>query len=109
MNERILHQDVQDYIDQHLKSNITQLILKGSPFEGITIQELAHQIVSKQKCEKKLPNWYQTTEIYYPPKLNIEQTSSELTAEYKSNLISGKNLIDITGGFGVDSFYFSKR
>lgn len=109
MNERILHKDVQDFIDLHLKSNITQLILKGSPFEEITIQELAHQIVSKQKCEKKLPSWFQTHNIYYPPKLNIEQTSSEVTAEYKSDLISGKTLIDLTGGFGVDSFYFSKR
>ncbi|MFY0631596.1 MAG: class I SAM-dependent methyltransferase [Flavobacteriaceae bacterium] len=109
MNERILHQDVQDYIDQHLKSNITQLILKGSPFNDISIQELAHQIVSKQKCEKKLPSWFQTKNIYYPPKLNIEQTSSELTAEYKSSLVSGKRIIDITGGFGVDTFYFSKR
>lgn len=109
MNERILHQDVQDYIDQHLKSNITQLVLKGSPFDDISIQELAHQIVSKQKCEKKLPSWFQTEGIYYPPKLNIEQTSSELTAEYKSNLVSGKHIIDITGGFGVDVLYFSKR
>jgi len=42
-------------------------------------------------------------------KLNIEQTSSEITAKYKSELIEGDSIIDITGGFGVDCFYFSKR
>src|SRR5690606_21033095 len=40
--------------------------------------------------------------------LNIEQTSSELTAAYKSKLINGTSLIDLTGGFGVDSFYFAR-
>lgn len=109
MNERILHKDVQDFIKTNLKSNITKLVLKGSPFEGITIQELANQIASKQKCEKKLPTWFHGEGIYYPPKLNIEQTSSEVTANYKSNLVSGHKLIDITGGFGVDAYYFSKK
>lgn len=109
MNKRILYQEVQNYIDEHLKSDLHKLILKGSHFDEITVQELANQIVSKQKCEKKLPNWFQTKNIYYPPKLNIEQTSSELTAQYKSELVAGKTLIDMTGGYGVDSFFFSKK
>lgn len=109
MNERILHKDVQDFIQQNLKSDLTKLILKGSPFEDITIQELANQITVKKKSEKKLPSWFQTVDIYYPPKLNLEQTSSEATAKYKANLLKGKNLIDLTGGFGVDCVAFSKR
>src|SRR5690606_11971982 len=39
---------------------------------------------------------------------NIEQTSSEKTALYKSSLVSGNTLVDITGGLGVDSYYFAK-
>lgn len=109
MNERILHKGVQEYIDANLKSDIHKLILKGNPFSEITVQELANQIISKLKCEKKLPSWFNTKNIYYPPKLNLEQTSSEVTANYKSNLISGQNIIDLTGGFGVDSYYFSKH
>ncbi|MEQ6123249.1 class I SAM-dependent methyltransferase [Pseudotenacibaculum sp. MALMAid0570] len=109
MNERILHKDVQDFIQQNLKSNIAQLVLKGSPFEDVSIQEIANQIVSKQKSEKKLPTWFQTEGIFFPPKLNLEQTSSEITAAYKSRLIKGESLIDITGGFGVDSYAFSKH
>lgn len=109
MNKRILHKEVQDFIQQNLKSNITQLVLKGSPFEGISIQELAGQIVSKQKSEKKIPTWFKTDNIYYPPKLNLEQTSSEVTANYKAGLVEGENLLDMTGGFGIDSFAFSKK
>ncbi|MDJ0645827.1 MAG: class I SAM-dependent methyltransferase [Flavobacteriaceae bacterium] len=109
MNTKILHKDVQDFINEHLKTDLTKLIFKGSPFDGITIQELAAQIEVKKRCEKKLPTWFETENIYYPNKLNIEQSSSGATANYKSGLLSGNSIIDITGGFGVDAFYFSKR
>ena len=109
MNRAILNTDIQYFIDNHLNEDPTKLVLKGSPSQEIKIQEIVEQIVSKKKCEKKLPTWFHTKSIYYPNKLNIEQTSSEITAKYKAKLISGNSLIDITGGFGVDSFYFSKK
>lgn len=109
MNFDILNNDVQQFIADNLKVDITKLILKGSPFDSVLIQDLAHQVVSKDKCEKKLPSWFATEKIYYPPKINIEQTSSEVTAKYKSEIIKGDSIIDITGGFGVDCYYFSKK
>lgn len=109
MNKNILHPEVQSYINDNLKVNIEQFIFKGSPFKDISVQELANQVIAKQKSEKKLPTWFQTKNIYYPPKLSIEQTSSEITAEYKSKLVNGDSIIDITGGFGVDCYAFSKR
>ncbi len=109
MNTTILNKEVQKFINSNLKSNITQLILKGSSFEDIPIQEIAEQIIAKNKCERKLSTWFTSEKIYYPNKLNIEQTSSEITAKYKSNLISGDSIIDITGGYGVDAYYFSQK
>ncbi|WP_299045495.1 class I SAM-dependent methyltransferase [uncultured Polaribacter sp.] len=109
MNSKILHPEVQQFITDNLKSEITKLILRGSPFSEISIQELANQITAKQKSEHKLPTWFFTNNIYFPPKVSIEQTSSEITAAYKSSLVSGNSIIDITGGFGVDSYYFSKK
>ena len=108
MNNKLLHKDVQQFIDDHLKTDLPQLIFKGSPFTDITIQELAEQIVSKSKSRNKLPTWFNTDSVYYPKTLSIEQTSSELTAEYKTSLIAGNSIIDLTAGFGVDSYYFSK-
>lgn len=109
MNLAILHPEVQNFISANLKTEITKLILKGSPFKGITIQELANQIIAKQKSEKKLPTWYSTENIYYPEKISIEQTSSEVAAVHKLALISGDSVIDITGGFGIDAHAFSKQ
>ena len=109
MNKNILHTEVQNYINENLHVNIEELIFKGSPFKDITIQELANQLVAKQKSEKKLPTWFTSQNIYYPAKISIEQTSSEITANYKSNLLLGNSIIDITGGFGVDCLAFSKN
>ena len=109
MNKEILNTKVQDFINANLKSDITKLILKGSPFANISIQEIAEQISAKVKCEKKLPIWFSAENIYFPNRLNIEQTSSEITAKYKANLVSGESLIDITGGFGVDAYFFSQK
>ncbi|MDO9261831.1 MAG: class I SAM-dependent methyltransferase [Flavobacteriaceae bacterium] len=107
MNPHILTSEVQDFINTYLKHDISKLAFKGSPFKDISIQELIHQIISKNKCHEKLPTWFATSYIYYPPKLNIEQTSSEKTAQYKASLINGNAIIDLTGGWGVDCFYFS--
>ena len=70
-------------------------------------QEFRNHVQSN--CKKKQPTWFNSLGIYYPAKLNIEQTSSEKTALYKSAMVEGELLIDLSGGFGVDSFYFSKK
>ena len=108
MNIHLLNIDIQDFINKNINSNISDLLLKGTAFETASTKEIAEQIETKKRCTQKLPTWFNTPNIYYPNKLNIEQTSSEITANYKANLISGKNIIDLTGGFGVDAFYFSK-
>jgi len=111
LNHHIIDSEVQDFIFEKSKQkiDITKLILSGSPYKHISIQELAQQISGRIKIKDKLPNWYCTKNIYYPPTVNLEQTSSEATAMYKSNLVSGETLIDLTGGFGIDDYYFSKK
>ncbi|WP_103068749.1 THUMP-like domain-containing protein [Aquimarina sediminis] len=111
MNTLLLHKEVQEFITEKSQStiDISTLVLKGSPFKDITAKELAQQVIGKRKAKEKLSLWYNTTNIYYPPTLNLEQTSSEATALYKSKLVSGETLIDLTGGLGIDDYYFSKK
>jgi len=108
LNARILHTDVQDYIRSHDESDLYGILLHESPFSGIDVKELAEQIASREKARKKLPNWFGTTGIYYPNKRNLEQSSSEPTADYKAKLVRANRVTDLTGGFGVDAYYFSK-
>ena len=105
-NPALLEPEVQEFI-RNFKEDISKLAFGGSPFKSIPVQDLMTQIESRRKTEKKLPTWFSTPGIVFPPKLNVAQTSSEITAKYKSDLIHGETLADITGGFGVDSFYFA--
>jgi len=108
MNAVVFNPEVQAFIQENLHTDITKLILKKPIFDGINNTELAEYIQGKIASEKKLPTWFNTPGIYFPKKLAIEQCSSEKTAAYKSSLIKGDSLLDLTGGFGVDSYYFSK-
>ncbi len=109
MNKSILNKEVQDFINKYLNHDLVKLTLKGSPFSKVSIQEISIQIQGKSKAKGKLPTWFKTKNIYYPPKIHIEQTSSEVTAHYKSELVKGNTIADLTGGFGVDTYYFSKK
>ncbi|MBT8182136.1 MAG: class I SAM-dependent methyltransferase [Eudoraea sp.] len=109
MNKNILKTGVQYYINNNLNTDILSVLLKRSKFDAISSKELAQQIEGKKKCSSKLPTWFGTAKIYYPPKINIEQSSSEKTASYKAALVNGKFLLDVTGGFGVDSYFFGQH
>jgi len=109
MDHSILTQVVQDFINQNISANITQLALQKNPFPEANWNLILHQIAAKQKAATKLPSWFQTPNIYYPSKVSVEQTSSEKTARYKSDLITGNALLDLSGGFGVDDFFLAKR
>ncbi len=108
MNKHILSKEIQEFIT-NFSEDISKLAFTGSSFTDVSTQELIQQIESRRKTEKKLPSWYRTKNIFFPPKLNLEQTSSEVTAKYKASIVQGISLADITGGFGVDSFFFSER
>lgn len=108
INKAILEDEVQLFINKNLDADISKLILKKSPFEKVSSKELAEQIQSKKSIRKKLPTWFNTESILFPPKINAEQSSSEQTADYKSKLILDGDLVDLTGGFGVDDYYFCK-
>lgn len=107
-NKKLLAADVQSFIQDSLNLNFSKLALQKNPFPDLSWNEILTQIASKTKAKEKLPTWFQTKDILYPGKLSIEQTSSEVTANYKASIIKGEQIIDLTGGFGVDDYFFSK-
>ncbi len=109
MKNNLLAEEVQQYIQEQLLNDINKLAFKKSPFSTVEMSELLTQIESKQKSKDKLPTWYSGQNILFPKKLSIEQTSSEECAKYKASLVQGNSLIDLTGGFGIDCYYFAQR
>lgn len=109
MNQSILTQEFQDYLKIIEQEDFKSIGLKKSLFDGISSAEIAQQLKGIQAAKHKFPTLYSTKNIYFPPSINLEQASSEAAANYKSSLVKGKTLIDLTAGFGIDTMAFAKN
>ena len=109
MDTSLLHPEIQKYINSQLGVDVAKLALQKNPFPDTNWISILNQIALKTKVKDKLPTYFSFENIIYPNKVSVEQTSSEKTALYKSKIVFGDTLIDLTGGFGVDCFYYSMR
>jgi hypothetical protein len=97
------------FIKENIHSDLKKLLLIKRSDTKIDYEFAFRQIAGLQRIRYKIPIFYQTKNILFPPQLNIEQSSSESTALYKKSLCEGNTLIDITGGFGIDLYFISKH
>ena len=104
----ILRPEIQKYIQDNLHENLGRLLLKKSPFPEVSMQEIAQQIKGKQIAAKKFP-FLLKENIVFPPHLNLEQASSEITAKEKAENLSGGTFLDLTCGFGIDAYFLSQN
>lgn len=101
--------EFRQFVQDHLSEDPALLLFKYQGKVNFDLKAAVQQISARQKALKKLPEWTADPGIIFPPSISLEQSSSEETAQFKSRNLSGKLLIDLTGGFGVDSFYLSKN
>lgn len=98
------------FIDQHQHDDPARLILAASRFPDLDIPFLADQIAARRQIRDKLPSWYANPQLIFPARVAAEQCSSEQTAAYKQQLTEPHwTLCDLTGGLGIDSYFFSRQ
>lgn len=105
---KLINKEIQNYINANLNTDLYTLLLKKSPFSEVSMHEIVQQIKGKLVAERKFP-FLLKEGILFPPQLNLEQSSSEKTALYKSGFLKGNKFIDLTSGFGIDAFYLSQN
>ena len=104
----------QEYIKQHRNDDVYRLALAKTP-EGVDLQYALQQISAYQILTKKVPSWAECDELIFPRQLSLEQSSSELTARYKAELIKEFmdnepfTHIDLTGGMGIDCYFIAQH
>ena len=101
---------LEEFIREHRHDDVRQLALQAARYPDIDMQQALQQIAGWQTARTKLPEWAATDGIIYPPRLSMEQCSSEATAKYKAKVLdpSTSTVIDLTGGFGVDFSYMAR-
>lgn len=95
-----------EIIHEYAEKDSFDLALKLKKYPGIDSQKISQQIHSRKKIKEKIPTWWKQKDLFFPTGISLEQGSSEATARFKGTLIQG-NILDITGGMGVDSWGFS--
>lgn len=108
MTKRLLDTEIQNYINANLNADLHSLLLKKSPFDGVSMTEIVQQIKGKKVAQRKF-KFLLKDGIIFPPHLNLEQASSESTAAFKAQNLSGNTFIDLTSGFGIDAYFLSKN
>lgn len=96
---------------------VEELALQRKRYAHLSDEEwrwMLQQVEGRQRTHDKLPTFVQIEDWWYPVRLSCEQCSSEATARYKAAIIrqEGKKqdiLIDLTGGYGVDTYFLSEQ
>jgi hypothetical protein len=111
--EMLARPKVQEFIAAHENDDEQQLVLRYRDIDGVPLARIADQIRGHRKAKEKLPTWHAARGVVYPAGPALEQCSSERTAAFKVSIVKGSgkttfSLCDLTGGLGVDSYFFSR-
>lgn len=104
-----------DFVSSHISDDPVRLIMNRDRWPEIDMDMAVNSIESRRKLRDKVREWHDEPRLVFPLKLSAEQCSSSATGRYKAGLasrISGKEswaLADLTGGLGVDSWFFSQK
>ena len=97
-----------EFVREHGEDDVRRLALQAARWPDVDMPTALQQIAGRQVARVKLPSWAAIEGILYPPHLSLEQCSSERTARYKSMLVEGETLVDLTGGLGVDFAFMAQ-
>jgi hypothetical protein len=109
---KVLNKNELLFIENHFSEDTDKLFLKYHKEQVNEIDYLycINQIKLRRKFADKFPSFVLRRDFLFPLSLNLEQSSSEYTAAYKSMLLKQEEtLLDLTSGFGIDDIYFSKK
>ncbi|MDF2456977.1 MAG: hypothetical protein K0R51_2970 [Cytophagaceae bacterium] len=93
--------------DNEEKDPESLLLSKALANKGWNTSLLVRQLKGIKTAKQKFPSLYKNQGILYPPTVSLEQASSEVTARYKASLIKADTIIDLSGGMGIDTYFFS--
>lgn len=96
---------MQAYAGQSMSSLQSALLSQNDPHRRILLE----QVIRRFKVNDKLPFLKNFPAYYLPPGIHLEQSSSEFTARYKSDLFYGDQFLDLTAGMGIDAYWLGKH
>ncbi len=104
----LLTPEAQTFLHTHEHISLDKLAFQKAKFPNIPFPEVLEQLDSWRKIADKIAVWAGKPMLLLPS-LAFQQASSAQTAAYKSSLIEGNHIADLTGGLGVDTFFLAQK
>jgi len=104
--QSLLEQEAQSMLHLHQSDDPAAFAMQFHDRKELPVRAMAEQIGCRQRAAKKLPALSQHNLLYTP--LALEQSSGQRAAEYKASFMSGKRVIDLSGGLGVDTMFLAR-
>ncbi len=101
--------ELQTLLKKYLNVPLSELPFVLQKYPTFLRKWIIQQIEGRKKIQNKLPRWHENDTLLLPSSLNLEQSSSEKTAFFKAQLLSGNSILDLTGGLGVDTWAFAQQ
>lgn len=100
-------ESVIEFIYRYYSHNPAQLAFQYHGKVDFDLAAVCSQIELWQKGVAKIPHFCNERLLF--TRKTYEQCTSQAVAQFKASLFGGHNLIDATGGAGVDSYYIGKK
>ena len=106
------------FVSEHINDDTTRLIMNRSKWPEIDMELAVNCIESRRKLKGKMQEWCDEPGLVFPRRLSAEQCSSSATGKFKAEVAEkiarltqndSFKMADLTGGLGVDSWFFSKK
>ncbi|MEX2380047.1 MAG: class I SAM-dependent methyltransferase [Vicingaceae bacterium] len=105
----MLNEEIEKFIQTELNTPIAELSLKLSKKVDWPKQFIINQVNGRQKAKKKFPFLANFPNYIFPSPRAFAQASSEQTAAYKATLVKGDQMADLSGGMGIDTYFFDQK
>lgn len=111
--------EITTFARDHENEDTARLLLSAGRYPGVDMAAAVQQIEGRRTAREKWPGLLECEAFLYPPRLNREQASSEITALRKAGICHPRfyflqlhgqevgrpfRIADLTGGMGIDTF-----
>lgn len=111
--------EITTFARDHENEDTARLLLSAGRYPGVDMAAAVQQIEGRRTAREKWPGLLECEAFLYPPRLNREQASSEITALRKADICHPRfyflqlhgqevgrpfRIADLTGGMGIDTF-----
>ncbi|MDE5790947.1 MAG: class I SAM-dependent methyltransferase [Muribaculaceae bacterium] len=108
--EKMYNREFFSFVNEHFNSNPSELLLKYAGKEkNFDLNFATTQIINRRKTKNKLPTFLSESKFLFPDAISSEQATDERVARFHASLIgTGKNIIDLTAGLGIDAMCMAR-